>query len=72
MSSLDKTLPRPSIELYSGKYFAACGLGGIIGMSDSFSRSIGIEVSAFQKTPYLSIRPIMLCYPFLSILASKF
>lgn len=30
MATLDKTLPKPSIELYSGKYFAACGLGGII------------------------------------------
>lgn len=30
MSSLEKTLPKPGIELYSGKYFAACGLGGII------------------------------------------
>jgi hypothetical protein len=31
MSSLEKALPNPKIELYSGKYFAACGLGGIIG-----------------------------------------
>jgi hypothetical protein len=31
MSLLDKTLPKPKIELYSGKYFAACTLGGIIG-----------------------------------------
>jgi len=30
MSTLEKTLPKPKIELYSGKYFAACGLGGII------------------------------------------
>ncbi|TVY93101.1 Mitochondrial phosphate carrier protein [Lachnellula willkommii] len=30
MSVLEKTLPKPKIELYSGKYFAACGLGGII------------------------------------------
>jgi len=30
MSSLEKTFPKPGIELYSGKYFAACGLGGII------------------------------------------
>jgi len=27
------TLPKPKIELYSGQYFAACGLGGIIGTS---------------------------------------
>ena len=31
MSSLEKSFPKPGIELYSGKYFAACGLGGIIG-----------------------------------------
>lgn len=31
-ATLEKTLPKPHIELYSGKYFAACGLGGIIGM----------------------------------------
>jgi solute carrier family 25 phosphate transporter 3 len=31
MSALEKTLPKPKIELYSGKYFAACALGGIIG-----------------------------------------
>lgn len=31
MSTLEKSLPKPMIELYSGKYFAACGLGGIIG-----------------------------------------
>ncbi|RDW65324.1 hypothetical protein BP5796_10016 [Coleophoma crateriformis] len=30
MSTLEKTMPKPGIELYSGKYFAACGLGGII------------------------------------------
>ncbi|TEY74760.1 hypothetical protein BOTCAL_0070g00270 [Botryotinia calthae] len=30
MPSLEKALPQPKIELYSGKYFAACGLGGII------------------------------------------
>lgn len=30
MSRLEKMLPTPKIELYSGEYFAACGLGGII------------------------------------------
>jgi len=30
MSGLEKALPKPKIELYSGKYFMACGLGGII------------------------------------------
>jgi len=30
MSKLENALPKPSIELFSGKYFAACGLGGII------------------------------------------
>lgn len=33
MSTLEKALPKPGIELYSGKYFLACGLGGIIGSS---------------------------------------
>jgi hypothetical protein len=36
MSTLEKTLPKPKIELYSGKYFAACGLGGIIGECTQF------------------------------------
>ncbi|KAH9205047.1 mitochondrial phosphate carrier protein [Leptodontidium sp. 2 PMI_412] len=30
MSTLEKALPKPKIELYSGQYFLACGLGGII------------------------------------------
>jgi len=30
MSTLEKSTPKPGIELYSGKYFAACGIGGII------------------------------------------
>ncbi|KAF4626409.1 hypothetical protein G7Y89_g11755 [Cudoniella acicularis] len=30
MSTLEKALPKPGIELYSGKYFLACGFGGII------------------------------------------
>jgi len=29
-ATLEKALPKPKIELYSGKYFVACGLGGII------------------------------------------
>jgi hypothetical protein len=32
MAAIEKALPQPKIELYSGKYFAACGLGGIVGM----------------------------------------
>jgi len=28
--TIEKSIPKPSIELYSGKYFVACGLGGII------------------------------------------
>lgn len=34
-SSIKEAMPnsKPGIELYSGKYFAACGLGGIIGKS---------------------------------------
>lgn len=36
-STLDKALPKPpKIELYSGKYFLACGIGGIIGMQNIF------------------------------------
>ena len=31
MPDLEKRLPQPKIELYSGKYFAACALGGIVG-----------------------------------------
>lgn len=31
--SMHGSLPQPGIELYSGKYFAACGLGGILGVS---------------------------------------
>lgn len=30
MSKLENALPKPRIELYSGKYFAACAIGGII------------------------------------------
>jgi len=30
MATIEHTLSKPKIELYSGKYFAACGLGGII------------------------------------------
>lgn len=30
MSKLENALPKPKIELYSGKYFAACAVGGII------------------------------------------
>jgi hypothetical protein len=36
MSTVEKALPKPKIELYSGKYFAACGLGGIIGRHAHF------------------------------------
>ena len=37
MSALENVLPRPKIELYSGKFFLACGLGGIIGRFESLS-----------------------------------
>lgn len=31
-TQLEKALPKPpTIEMYSGKYFLACGLGGIVG-----------------------------------------
>lgn len=31
MSKIENALSKPKIELYSGKYFAACAIGGIIG-----------------------------------------
>ena len=33
MSKIENALPKPKIELYSGKYFAACAVGGVIGIS---------------------------------------
>lgn len=30
MSKIENALPKPKIELYSGKYFAACAVGGVI------------------------------------------
>ncbi|KAI9731252.1 MAG: hypothetical protein M1818_007877 [Claussenomyces sp. TS43310] len=30
MAAIEKVLPKPKIEPYSGKYFVACGLGGIV------------------------------------------
>ena len=40
MSKIENALPKPKIELYSGKYFAACAVGGIIGMFPSPSSII--------------------------------
>jgi hypothetical protein len=45
MSALENALPKPKIELYSGKYFVACGLGGIIGSSNSFLKTTYSEAS---------------------------
>jgi hypothetical protein len=36
MSAIEKTFPKPKIELYSGQYYAACALGGVIGECSSF------------------------------------
>ena len=36
MSKIQDALPKPKIELYSGQYFAACGLGGIIGLYSTY------------------------------------
>lgn len=52
MSILEKTLPKPKIELYSGKYFAACGFGGIIGGCTQFN-SCSITLT---NTPASSLR----------------
>lgn len=30
-SAVEKVLPKPKIEMYSGAYFLACGLGGVVG-----------------------------------------
>lgn len=30
-TAVEKVLPKPKIEMYSGSYFLACGLGGIVG-----------------------------------------
>jgi hypothetical protein len=49
MSTLEKALPKPNIELYSGKYFAACGLGGIIGR---FSPSHYGTLGSFKRNTY--------------------
>jgi len=37
VDSMKKSLPQPSIELYSGKYFAACGLGGVLACGPTHS-----------------------------------
>jgi len=44
MSALEKTLPQPKIELYSGKYFAACALGGIIACGPTHTAVTPLDV----------------------------
>lgn len=54
MSKIQDALPKPKIELYSGQYFAACGLGGII----------GLYLSTFSDRPLIrcnSLRPDAYC-----------
>jgi hypothetical protein len=50
MSTLENTLPKPKIELFSGKYFVACGFGGIIGRSGYFLRMT--HSGASRERPY--------------------
>jgi len=44
MSALEKKLPQPKIELYSGKYFAACALGGIIACGPTHTAVTPLDV----------------------------
>jgi len=52
MSKIQDALPKPKIELYSGQYFAACGLGGIIGLYLPM-----LQNTARLLTVYNSLRP---------------
>ena len=36
--------PRRKIELYSGTYFGACALGGVLGTADPFRVSCRLKV----------------------------
>jgi hypothetical protein len=57
MSTLENALPKPKIELYSGKYFAACGLGGIIGEAlplYNTDSSTNLTVYSLWTYPYCS------------------
>lgn len=44
MSALEKALPQPKIELYSGKYFAACALGGIVACGPTHTAVTPLDV----------------------------
>lgn len=59
MPSLEKALPQPKIELYSGKYFAACGLGGIIGMAPLVYPSIDHGLSSIPQLTVSSFQPVV-------------
>ena len=51
MSKIENALPKPKIELYSGKYFAACAVGGVIGicpLSPSFTTTITLAMLTNQ------------------------
>jgi hypothetical protein len=45
MSKIENALPKPKIELYSGKYFAACAVGGIIGIFPSPPPSLYLHIA---------------------------
>jgi len=44
MSKIEGTIPKPGIELYSGKYFAACGLGGILACGPTHTAVTPLDV----------------------------
>lgn len=46
---MEKVASKPSIELYSGKYFAACGLGGIIGTQCPLLTLLSLRSTANQQ-----------------------
>jgi hypothetical protein len=54
-SQLEKVLPKPKIEMYSGSYFLACGLGGIVGLycSSSIASIANFSQPAAQPTQLL-------------------
>ncbi|CAG8980324.1 hypothetical protein HYALB_00012686 [Hymenoscyphus albidus] len=44
MSKIENVLPKPKIELYSGKYFGACMLGGIIACGPTHTAVIPLDL----------------------------
>ena len=57
MSKIENALPKPKIELYSGKYFAACAVGGVIGISPSSPPSFPLPSSLQADPSPPSLRP---------------